>query len=78
MPRPAILEGIDAAGQETIIPAMEGGAGDAELFQRAPRRHAMVVTRLSMWLHVSSTVRFWAMRIQCLIIAKGTVTGMSW
>src|SRR5690606_1428921 len=37
-PGPAILQRIDTAGQETVIPAIEGRARNTEFFQRAPRR----------------------------------------
>ena len=42
-PWPAILERFDAAGQETIIPSVEGGAGNAKLLQRAAHRQARLL-----------------------------------
>src|SRR3954464_5808655 len=40
------VEGFDTAGQEPIIPAMEGGAGNAELLQRVARRQMRLLDEL--------------------------------
>ena len=41
----AIFQGVDAAGEKTVIPAIEGRARNAEFFQRPPRRQVRLLNQ---------------------------------